>query len=54
MKLIKCDNVSPLHPSMEAREHKYLKHLASAMSHYLESPPWHRAYLRPRLRLREG
>lgn len=23
---------------MEAREHQYLKHLASAMSHYLENP----------------
>lgn len=32
MKLIKRDNVTPLYPSMEAREHKYLKHLASAMS----------------------
>jgi len=38
MKLIKRDNVTLLHPSMEAREHQYLKHLASAMSHYLESP----------------
>ena len=38
MKLIKRDNVTPLYPSMEAREHKYLKHLASAMSHYLENP----------------
>lgn len=38
MKLIKRDNVTPLHPSMEARENKYLKHLASAMSHYLENP----------------
>lgn len=38
MKLIKRDNVTPLHLSMEAREHKYLKHLASAMSHYLENP----------------
>lgn len=38
MKLIKRDNVSPLHPSIEARELKYLKHLASAMSHYLENP----------------
>lgn len=38
MKLIKRDNVTPLHPSMEAREHKYLKHLASAMSDYLENP----------------
>lgn len=38
MKLIKCDNVTPLHSSMEAREHAYLKHLASAMSHYLENP----------------
>jgi hypothetical protein len=38
MKLIKRDNVIHLHPSMQAREHQYLKHLASAMSHYLESP----------------
>lgn len=38
MKLIKRDNVTPLHPSMEARERQYLKHLASAMSHYLENP----------------
>lgn len=38
MKLIKRDNVTPLHPSMEAREHKYLKHLASAISLYLENP----------------
>lgn len=38
MKLIKRGNVTPLHPSMEAREHKYLKHLASSMSHYLENP----------------
>ena len=38
MKLIKRDNVTPLHSSVEAREHKYLKHLASAMSHYLENP----------------
>lgn len=38
MKLIKRDNVIHLHPAMEAREHQYLKHLASAMSHYLETP----------------
>lgn len=38
MKLIKRDNVTPLHSSVESREHKYLKHLASAMSHYLENP----------------
>ncbi|MDH1055989.1 hypothetical protein [Aquipseudomonas alcaligenes] len=38
MKLIKRDNVTPLHSSIEVREHKYLKHLASAMSHYLENP----------------
>jgi seryl-tRNA synthetase len=38
MKLIKRNNVTSLHPSMEAREHQYLKHLASAMSHYLENP----------------
>lgn len=28
-------NVSNLHPAMEAREHQYLKHPASAISHYL-------------------
>lgn len=38
MRLIKRNNVTSLHPSMEAREHQYLKHLASAMSHYLENP----------------
>ena len=38
MKLINRSNVTYLHPAMEAREHQYLKHLASAMSHYLESP----------------
>lgn len=38
MKLFKRNNVTSLHPSMEAREHQYLKHLASAMSHYLENP----------------
>ncbi len=38
MRLIKRNNVTNLHPSMEAREHQYLKHLASAMSHYLENP----------------
>ncbi|MNP38284.1 hypothetical protein D3C76_1317870 [compost metagenome] len=38
MKLIKRDNVTHLHPSMEAREQQYLKHLASAMGHYLENP----------------
>nr|WP_280347555.1 hypothetical protein [Pseudomonas sp. BN414] len=38
MKLIKRSNVTFLHPSMEAREHQYLKHLASAMSNYLENP----------------
>ena len=38
MKLIKRNNVTHLHPSMEAREPQYLKHLASAMSHYLENP----------------
>lgn len=38
MRLIKRNNVTSLHPSMEAREHQYLKNLASAMSHYLENP----------------
>lgn len=38
MRLIKRTNVTSLHPFMEAREHQYLKHLASAMSHYLENP----------------
>jgi len=38
MKLIKCGNVISLGTSMEAREHKYLKHIASALSHYLENP----------------
>jgi hypothetical protein len=38
MRLIKRNNVTSLHPLMEAREHQYLKHLASAMSHYLENP----------------
>jgi hypothetical protein len=38
MKLIRRDNVTHLYPSMEACEHQYLKHLASAMSHYLENP----------------
>lgn len=36
MKLIKRNNIISLCSSAEAREHKYLKHLASAMSHYLE------------------
>ena len=37
MKLIKRDSVTSV--SIDgAREHKYLKHLASAMSHYLENP----------------
>lgn len=38
MELLKRDNVISLRPSVEAREHKYLKHLASAMVHYLENP----------------
>ncbi len=38
MKLIKRNNVTHLHPATEAREHQYLKHLASAMGHYLENP----------------
>ena len=38
MKLIKRKNVTPLHPAMEAREHQYLKHLASALGPYLEDP----------------
>lgn len=38
MKLIKNDNVTSLHPAMEVREQRYLKHLASALSHYLENP----------------
>jgi hypothetical protein len=38
MKLIKSDNVISFGTSMEAREHKYLKHLSSALSHYLENP----------------
>lgn len=38
MKLIKNDNVISLRPSIEVREQRYLKHLASALSHYLENP----------------
>ncbi|SDT87001.1 hypothetical protein SAMN05216296_0075 [Pseudomonas pohangensis] len=38
MKLIKNGNVISLGTSMEEREHKYLKHIASALSHYLEDP----------------
>lgn len=38
MKLVQRNNVTPLHPAVEAREHQYLKHLASAMGHYLENP----------------
>lgn len=38
MKLIKNDNVITLRPSLEVREQRYLKHLASALSHYLENP----------------
>lgn len=38
MKLIKNGNVISLRPSTEEREHKYLKHIASALSHYLENP----------------
>ena len=38
MKLIKTDKIINLRPSMEEREQKYLKHIASALSHYLENP----------------
>lgn len=38
MKLVQRNNVTPLHPATEAREHQYLKHLASALGHYLENP----------------
>lgn len=38
MKLIKRNNVAQLHPALEAREHQYLKHLASALGHHLENP----------------
>jgi hypothetical protein len=38
MKLIKNDNVISLHPSMEIHEQQYLKHLTSALGHYLENP----------------
>jgi hypothetical protein len=38
MKLIKRNNVAQLHPALEAREHQYLKHLTSALGHYLENP----------------
>lgn len=38
MKLIKNGNVISLGTSKEEREHKYLKHIASALSHYLENP----------------
>lgn len=38
MKLIKPGNVISLGTSMEVREQRYLKHLASALSHYLENP----------------
>ena len=38
MKLIKHGNVISLGTSMEVREQRYLKHLASALSHYLENP----------------
>ncbi|NRH29783.1 hypothetical protein [Pseudomonas sp. MS19] len=36
--LIKHSNVTNLDPSLELREQRYLKHLASALSHYLEHP----------------
>lgn len=38
MKLIKPVNVISLRPSVEIREQRYLKHLASALSHYMENP----------------
>ena len=38
MKLIKSNNVISLETSAEQREHQYLKHLTSALSHYLENP----------------
>ncbi len=38
MKLIKNGKVISLCSSLEAREQRYLKHLASALSHYLENP----------------
>ncbi len=38
MKLVQRNNVTTLHPVVEARERQYLKHLASAMGHYLENP----------------
>lgn len=38
MKLIKQGNVINLGTSLEVREQRYLKHLASALSHYLENP----------------
>ena len=38
MKLIKSNNVISLDTSIEQREHQYLKHLISALSHYLENP----------------
>ncbi|MBF7728585.1 hypothetical protein [Pseudomonas sp. N040] len=38
MKLIKSNNVISLDTSIEQREHQYLKHLTSALSHYLENP----------------
>lgn len=38
MKLIKHGNVISLCSSLEVREQRYLKHLASALSHYLENP----------------
>lgn len=38
MKLIKQGNVIGISASLEVREQRYLKHLASALGHYLENP----------------
>lgn len=38
MKLIRNSNIISMRPSLELREQQYLKHLASALSHYLENP----------------
>lgn len=38
MKLIKSSNVINLRPSVEVHEQQYLKHLGSALSHYLANP----------------
>ena len=38
MKLIRNNKIISLDTSIEQREQQYLKHLTSALSHYLENP----------------